>query len=180
MKKSLSLCSFLIFFLALLPLSGTVTHGNLTYGKEILDSIDATGLVTLDGTTVSDLLTVKGSLQAANCQIGKLDILGSTILDNCTIYQFSTITGVFTARGSYFPRGLSICSKEIEFSACTVASLQILKNSDANEPQIVRLKNGTKIDKTITFDAGNGEVRMDSSCQVGNVTGGKIYSSDLK
>lgn len=146
-----------------------------TYGAETLDSLEGTGLVKLDGTSVANLLHVMGSLIAKDAHIGTLDVMGEANLRNTTVKNAATIMGSFQASRSIFEQNINIHTQKALFTACKTKGISVHKDGGFKGRQIIELKQGTVIDGPIHFDSGKGEVVIFPGCKVtGAVTGGKI------
>ncbi len=157
------------------PLPKAEIVGRNAYGAETLDSLQATGLIKLQGTSIANSIRLTGSLISQNAKIGTLDIIGEANLTDTTIQHGGTVLGSLQAVRSTFLQPLTILSQKVLFTASRVESLIIRQDASFKGKQIVELKQGTIISGSIHFESGKGEVIIFPGCQVlGTVTGGKI------
>ena len=151
------------------------SHGNLIYGSETVRKVQNNGFVALNGTTVTERLQVNGRLKAEGAQITAMQVNGQTTLDKCSVSQKSTICGSLIAKLSQFSDTLSVSSEKVMFNSCTLNDLHIIQVGGYQGTQVIELRGKTKVNGSITFEAGNGEVIIDPGCEiVGSVIGGKI------
>ncbi len=149
--------------------------GGGNYGKEKLESLNATGLVRLNGTEVSDALHITGSLICRNAQIGSLDVQGEANLTETTVLKGVSVMGLIQAIRSTFKEPITILSQRAVFTASTLEGITVKKDSAYKGKQIIELRQGTIVNGPIEFESGKGEVIIFSSSQVlGTVKGGKI------
>ncbi len=152
-----------------------VRHGTQIYGKDTVDEIQVNGFVKLEGTKVLDHLQVNGCLKAENAKIEEMQVNGQATLDHCFIKQKSVICGALVATSSQFDNELSVSSERVIFNSCVLSSLRILRVGGYQGTQAVELRGKTKINSSIIFESGNGEVIVDSDSEIiGTVIGGKI------
>ena len=107
----------------------TYNYGYQKYGKESLDSIQANGSVILEGTKVTGLVKVNGSLNAEESAIKSLQVNGSLYaeesaikslqvngqadLQNCVFTSTATINGSLNADNTKFESELLVASQKI-------------------------------------------------------------------
>lgn len=153
----------------------SIKQGSQIYGKETVEKIETNGLIKLDGTTITEYLQVNGSLKAEGAQIEKMQINGQATLDNCLIKKKSVVCGFLSVINSKFRDELSVSSEKATFNSSTLTSLHILQVEGYQGVQLVELVGKTKIDGSITFDSGKGEVIADPDTEItGKIIGGKI------
>jgi hypothetical protein len=167
----------LTFSLSAAP-TNQVENGFLTYGNETLNSLQINGYVTLNGTTIINLLQVNGSLTATQAQIGEMNVQGQASLNNCTVKNKSMVAGSLVALLSTFNAEVTLASDNSVFDTCSIASIRVRKNNN-NLPQIIELKGKTQIIGQITFESGKGQVIASPESQLSpaSVIGGTIKKS---
>lgn len=147
-------------------------YGCQKYGKETVDTIQANGTVSLEGTKVLGLVNVNGSLYAEESAINSFKVNGQLVLKHCSISQTSSVNGTLSADNTVFLNEISVASQKVTLSLCTLNSLVIREIVGFNGIQVIDLRNGTKVNGPITVESGNGEVWLSSNSEVtGLVTG---------
>jgi len=168
----------LVFSLITLSFLGSlfaVEPGSNSYGKAILDSLQRSGLVKLNGTSIKEKLQVSGSMIANDADIGFLDIMGDANLSDTVVHQDSTIMGSFQASRSQFEKPITLLSHRALFTACKIDSIIIQKDLACKVKQVIELKQKTIVSGSIHFESGKGEVILAPGSKInGTVTGGKI------
>lgn len=145
------------------------------YGAITLESIEGSGLVKLNGTSVLNNLHLTGSLVSQNATIGTLDIMGEANLTETTVKNGGSIMGSLQAVRSIFLQNIKILSQKAVFTGCRLEGITVQQDRSFKGKQIVELKQGTIINGPVHFESGKGEVIIFPGCQViGLVTGGKI------
>ncbi len=144
------------------------------YDAVTLDVIDGTGLVKLNGTTVSNI-HLTGSLITQNAHIGTLNIIGEANLKNTVVEQGGSVLGSLQATHSTFRNAITILSQKAVFTGSRLEGITVQKDSGFKGKQVLELRQGTLINGPIHFESGKGEVLIFPGCQVlGPVTGGKV------
>ncbi len=153
--------------------------GLTSYGAETIDTLNASGLIKLNGTTIRTLAQVRGSLLATSARLSSLEVYGEANLNNTTLSQPSTIIGYLRAQNSNFPSLLTLGAQKATFTACKLSSLTIRKDDSFKGKQIIELKQGTEVTGPITFESGKGEVHVYSTSHVYQpITGGKLIKKN--
>jgi len=152
-------------------------YGYQKYGKESLDFIQGNGSVVLDGTKVSGLVQINGSLKAEESAMGSLQVNGQTNLHNCVVTNTAVLNGSLDADNSKFQSGLIVASQKITLKMCSVDSLTIREISGYGGKQIVDLRSGTNITGPIIVESGNGEIWISSNSEISEeqVSGAQVY-----
>lgn len=146
-----------------------------SYGSEIIDSAHANGVLKLEGTTISGLASVNGSLHAQDAQIALLEVNGSAYLNKCIVTQKAQINGVLSGTHNRFDGELSIACETVKLQSSTAQSIMIRAVEGYSGVQILELTAGAKVTGVITFVAGNGEIVVDEISEFsGSVIGGKV------
>lgn len=155
----------------------TYNYGYQKYGKESLDSIQENGSVILEGTKVTGLVQVNGSLNAEESAIKSLQVNGQADLQNCVITNTATINGSLNADNTKFESELSVASQKIVLRMCSVDSLTIREVSGYTGKQVVDLRSGTNVTGPIIVESGNGEIWISSNSEISEsqVTGAQVY-----
>lgn len=170
-----------IYFLALLPMcyltaaSLPSNNGTNFYGKQEVHSIQAEGILMLDGTRATGVTTVNGRLQAIGADLDRLDMTGQAIIKNTLIRTGAIINGPLMSEKSAIYKQLSIAAQRITLKATTVESIKVRKIAGYKGPQILELLQGTKVTGPIIFESENGEIIISSDSEIeGAVTGPKV------
>jgi hypothetical protein len=152
-------------------------YGYQKYGKESLDSIQANGTVILEGTKVSGLVQVNGSLKAEESAINSLQVNGQTDLHNCVITSTAIVNGSLNADNTKFQNALTVASQKIVLRMCSVDSLTIREVSGYTGKQVVDLRSGTNVTGPIVVESGNGEIWISSNSEISEtqVSGAQVY-----
>lgn len=152
-------------------------QGYQRYGKETLNSIQGNGMVILEGTNVTGLVQVNGSLKAEESTINSLQVNGQTDLHNCVITNTTIINGSLNADNTKFQNSLSVASQKIVLRMCTVDSLTIREVVGYTDKQIVDLRSGTSVTGPIIVESGNGEIWVSFNSEISEtqVSGAQIY-----
>ena len=157
------------------PAAITKVAGANNFGSETIDSIQAAGLVKLNGTSVLNTLQVSGSLIAKGAQIGTLEVVGEANLTNSTVRNEGNVAGSFQAVGSTFNQTITLLTQKAVLTGSRFEGITVLKDLGCKGKQILELRKGTVINGSILFESGKGEIQVYPGAQVlGQVTGGKI------
>lgn len=157
----------------------TKAIGGGQFGKETLESIDGTGLVKLNGTTVDHDVHVLGSLISQNGEVGSIHVTGEVNLTGTTVKNGGSIMGSFQAVRSKIEAPITILSQKTVITNSKLSGITIKKDSAYKGKQIIELRLGSIVDGPIHFESGKGEVLLYQNSQVlGPVTGGKIVKKN--
>jgi len=127
------------------------------YGEVILDDLNFTGYVTLDGTTVRNSTHIDGYMHAHFVNFGKLVVNGHARIQDTKIENRTEIEGKLLAINVDF-KGVLVCrSDEITLSHCRAPSLFIKKTSEQTE-QVIELSELSEISGPIIFESKKGKV----------------------
>lgn len=166
-------------FVASLFAEPTKAEGGGSFGKETLESLNGTGLIKLNGTTIENEIHVIGSLITQNGELGKLDIMGEANLTETTVEEGGTVMGSMQTMRSTIKKPLTILSQKSVFTASKLAGITVEQDTAFKGKQFIELRQGTLVDGPIHFKSGRGEVLIYSSSQVlGPVTGGKVIKKN--
>lgn len=152
-------------------------YGCQKYGKESLDSVHGNGTVVLEGTKVSGLVQVNGSLKAEESAIYSIQVNGKAELNNCVISSSAIVNGSLNADNTKFQSELSVASQIIVLRMCTVNSLTIREVSGYTDKQVVDLRSGTNVTGAIIVESGQGEIWLSSNSEISEtqVFGAQVY-----
>lgn len=154
-----------------------VSSGVISYGKESLESLQANGLVTLDGTTIRGKLEVNGSVKANGATIGYFECNGHANLQDCQILAKTNVSGFLNATKCSFQGPITASTQKIEFNDCTLDSLVIKSPGWVLGSQVVELNGASSVKGDITFESGKGKITKSSQATIGgNVTGAEVTS----
>jgi hypothetical protein len=166
-------------FVASLFAEETKAIGGGQFGKESLESIDGTGLIKLNGTTVDNDVHVLGSLISQNGEMGSIHVNGEVSLTGTTVKNGGSVMGSFQAVRSKIEAPITILSQKTVITNSKLSGITIKKDSAYKGKQIIELRLGSIVDGPIHFESGKGEVLLFSNSQVlGPVTGGKIVKKN--
>src|SRR3990167_4523126 len=167
---------FLIIFTCISSLfAHNHSSGSTQYGKEVIETIDASGLLKLDGTSITNHLQMKGSIIAKNAQIGSFHVMGEANLKDTLIKSASTMMCYLQASQTTFQGPLTILSQKVVLTASKVDRITFQKDLSYKGKQILELRQGTIVNGPVHFESGKGEVWIYPSSQIlGDVTGGTI------
>ncbi|MES2273698.1 MAG: hypothetical protein V4487_05865 [Chlamydiota bacterium] len=145
------------------------------YGAVTVESIQATGLIKLNGTFVQNSIYLVGSLLANHALIGSLEVTGEANLTDTTVQKTGFVTGSIQAVRSTFQNPITLLTQKAVFTASRLEGITFRKDAAFKGKQTLELKQGTIVNGPIVFESGKGEVLLYSDSRVlGPVTGGKI------
>lgn len=164
-----------ISFAASLLAEPTKADGGGNFGNETLESIEATGLIKLSGTIVTNEIRMIGSLISQNGEIGSIDVTGEVNLTSTRLKNGGSIMGSIQTVRSKIEKPITILSQKSVFTNSTLAGITVKQDSGFKGKQIIELRLGTIVTGPIHFESGKGEVLLYQASQVlGEVTGGKV------
>ncbi len=167
--------SFLVAEDMPIPAKPTAARGVNSYGEELLESLQANGLVKLNRTTITNALTVNGSVIAQDATIGSIDIMGEAHLTHTTVQNGGTILGYLQTHHANIQQPLTLNGQKAVFSSTKLSDITIRKMDAFKGKQIIELRQKTVVDGSITFESGKGEVHLYPGSQIiGPVKGGKV------
>ena len=135
-------------------------------------SITINGTAKLDNVTVTEKLTINGSLLATKSTIHTINANGKIDLQKTTINGPCKINGYLNAQNSTLDQ-IIVSSERITFYDSTTKTITIKKTKEHGE-QIVEL-NSTKVDGNIVFEGGNGKVLSTGNSEItGKIDGGTL------
>lgn len=166
-------------FVASLIAEPTKAVGGANFGNETHESIDGTGLIKLNGTTVSNDIRIVGSLIVQNGDIGTLDVIGEVNLTGTKVKHGGSIMGSFQAVRSQIEAPITFLCQKAVFTKSKLAGITVKQDSAYKGKQIIELRLGTLVDGPIHFESGKGEVLVYPGSQIiGAVTGGKVIKKN--
>ncbi|MBI3508938.1 MAG: hypothetical protein HY069_04830 [Chlamydiia bacterium] len=149
--------------------------GSGTYGAVRIESIDAIGIVKLNGTHVMQAVQLQGSLIANDAQIDSFHVVGDANVSHCTVKKPSDVTGYIQAQKTLFQGDMLLTLQRAVFTHSTLQGVTIRPNPGFKSKQVLELRQHTVVQGPIVFESGNGEVHLFSGSKVlGGVTGGKV------
>lgn len=158
---------------------GSSSSGVCKYGNETVKDVNASGLINLNGTNVTDCATIHGCLYATQAHLNKLHGNGSANLEECTVHGNAHINGSLNGKGNIFKGVLTISSNKVCLDATSTQSIEIRKITRDNNQQVVILESSSIVMGDIIFAAGNGVVVVDCNSKLtGNVIGGVVVKKD--
>jgi len=161
-------------FMATLFAEGVKTEGGGQYGKVTLESLEGSGLIKLNGTSVTNEIQLIGSLISQNGKIGSLDVIGEVNLTETTVAHGGKVMGSVQMVRSNIQKPITILSQKAVFTSSKLTGITVKQDSAFKGKQIIELRQGTIVDGPIHFESGKGEVLIHTGSQVlGPITGGK-------
>lgn len=158
----------------------SLAEGYQRFGKETVDSIQANGVVVLQGTEVTGFVQVNGNLEAAGATIGSLEVNGQAELYQCTVRNGTVVNGALTGMNTAFQGGISAASQKIVLKSCFSPSLLIRPINGYYGVQWIVLSEWTKIPGPITVESGRGEIWMSTySNTITQISGARVYNQVL-
>ncbi len=153
-----------------------VSNGVIRYGRETIASLEGNGFVTLEGTTVRNMLLVNGNLDAKNAKVGSLSVNGHASLLDTTIDAKSEINGFLSATNTTFRSELTVSTQSATFSGCTLSGgIVVKKPAWSFGRQTLELTEKTICKGPITFEGGNGKVILSKTSQIlGAINGAEV------
>lgn len=151
----------------------TFVGGNPTYGKETLESLNASGVIVLEQTTVTTSTEINGTLEATGATFDTLTVNGTCKLTDCKITGKTLINGLLEADKTVFEDEISIASNKIVLNNCQVKNILVRKSAETD--QVVQLRGKTEVDGDIQFESGQGGLITDPAVTLkGKILGGEI------
>ncbi len=166
-------------FMTSLFAESTKAEGGGQYGKITLEALDGTGLIKLNGTSITNEVHLIGSLICQNGEIGSLDIIGEANLTGTTVKNGGSVMGSFQTTRSTRQQPIILLSQKAVFTSTKLAGITVKQDSGFKGKQTLELRQGTIVNGPIHFESGKGEVILYTGSQVlGTVTGGKILKKN--
>lgn len=175
-------------FYLLLPFIGTLppptnlidtpTFKN-KYGKETIETVNGIGQIQLNGTKVTEHLSIQGSLISNNAEIHHLTVMGEANLRDTTVHEIGEFMGYLQAHKTTFTHNIQLTSQKAIFTASKIKGITFKGDGSYKGKQFLELKQGTIVDGPVTFEGGKGEIYLYSGSKIlGPITGGKkIYKN---
>lgn len=149
-----------------------IVPGSVTCKSGTIPTLTGSGMVSINGTTITGGTQVNGLLNAEDANFSSLDVNGSAKLVQCTINEAATIKGSLSASSTKFGNTVDIYSSETRFINSKVSNDLHIGHTDAKK-QVVYLDNFSEVLGNIIFDDGNGEVIIRGKSKIGGkVIGG--------
>ena len=151
-----------------------IEPGSVTCGKGHVTDLSGNGMVTVNGTTITDATSINGLLKANDASFGSLQINGTATLTQCIINDLADFKGTVTAISSHFKQALEIYSSLSRFSNTKIEDSIHVHHTD-NPKQVIHLEKNSVVSGDIIFDDGHGEVIVRGKSSIsGKVIGGEI------
>ena len=167
----------------------SVSYGFREAQSQMLETLQHSGMLNLEKTTVSGITEINGFITAKNSTLNSLTVNGDADLDHVLVkgsvlvqgklaaedanfQEAVVIKGQINAEDSHFNKTITIYGNHSEFENCHLENIILEKNND-QKVQHLYLEE-TQVDGDITFKS-HGIIHMDKESKiVGKVTGGKI------
>ena len=146
--------------------------GSVTCGAGTIANVTANGVATLNGTNVTNQLTVDGHLTATSATINNMTASGSCIINKTTVSGRGIVSGLLNATNSTIKQTLTINSNASILIASTTTNIAVNLSQSAGLKSIC-LENNTHTE-TITFNNGLGTVYESGGSSATNVVNGQV------
>ena len=146
--------------------------GSVTCGAGTVATVTANGVATLNGTTITNQLTVDGHLTATSATINNMTTSGSCIMSKTTLSGTGIVSGLLNATNSTIRQTLTLNSTASILAASTTANIAV-NVSGSTRLNSLCLENNTHTG-TITFSNGTGTVYESGGSSATNVVNGQV------
>lgn len=176
MKKfNLSYCifTFALSFLAAASYAAECTKnfGIIRYEKTTMSCLNITGLVTLEGSTITGTTQVDGTLTTYHAHLKDIIGKGKVELNDTIVDGSINLAGVLEADKSTFKNDLTITTNKMILKNSSTKNIVI--NADNKKQELLLIK--TIVDGNIIFSGGQGTLYLYEASQVtGKVKGATI------
>ena len=146
--------------------------GSVNCGSGTVSNVTENGIATLNGTSITNQLTINGKLTATNASINTMNMSGSCVLNKTVVSGKATISGLLNATNSNFSQPLILNSNAsiLNASKTTDITVNIPNSTTLNS---LCLENNTQTG-SISFNAGTGIVYESGGSSALNIINGKI------
>ena len=159
----------------LLSAHAPVHLGSDKYGKANLESLEISGTIKLNGTTVLKRTKITGNIIANGAHLHEVDVIGDAQFTDSQIEKEIQVIGSLKARRSEFHQPIRFIGQRVSFSNCKLSGITIQRDAAFKAKQVLELKEATYVDGPIVFEGGGGEVHLYFGSKIhGTVSGGKI------
>ena len=162
-----------VALLLLFTLSLHASTGQRTLTHTTLDSLEHSGMLTLNNVDIPGPLTGNGSLSATDCTFGSIKWTGNARLTSCLTMGNATFTGSLFATRCTFQRSVTVTSNTIEIDGGVIKEDLIIQPTPrTDEEQTVILSGAALVKGDIRFLSENGVLKKSPRAEVqGQVTG---------
>ena len=137
------------------------------------DNLNVSGVVYLQGTSVSGKANIMGMVDSFSSKLSDVDIRGKAKFVNTDVSSTFKIKGFIDAMNSEFNGPVFIDSNKSMFNNSRINSPIVIVSKN-NVAQLI-LKGNTYVQGNISFSNGNGEVILGPDVKItGKVSGGKV------
>lgn len=142
------------------------------YQKQTLESLEGSGVATLNEVIVNGKTTFNGTFKATASTFSSGFIVnGATHVIKSIFSKSVTINGTLTAVDSTFHDHISIATEQATLENSTVAKDITIRRSTASK-QVLVLSKGSVIKGSVTFEVNGGKIMLlDGSKILGKITG---------
>lgn len=150
--------------------------GMPSYKNQTFNELTANGMVSVHDCTNNGKTNVNGNLDIFNSTFkGLFNANASVTCNKGHFHALVTIKGMLTTKDCEFRDDLRISTKALDLKSSRVIKNLVMQRCSDAPSQTVTLSDGTVVQGSIIFDAGNGKVRINDGCRlVGGVQGGVI------
>lgn len=146
--------------------------GTMVCGAGTTQEIDASGIVSLQGTEVLGRTRVRGNLLAEEAKLQQLSVQGNASLLHCDINGVSEIEGAFRSRSCHFSQPIHVSGNQVWLAGTELPGLTV--RVGASGISTVVLKEQSQVRGDIHFVGGEGRVVLSQGSQVGGkIVGGR-------
>ena len=158
----------------------TTVEGAQHYGRVELESLEASGVVILDGTVVKGYVQVFGNLEATNADLGGIQVNGQVHLYGCTVRGYTIVNGALTGMSTLFQQKISAASQKIVLISSYAPALTVRPIAGYRGVQWIVLSQWTKIPGPVIVESGRGEIWMSNYSNITNYySGARVYNQVL-
>ena len=146
--------------------------GVLNYQKQTLESLEGSGVATLNEVRVEGKTHFNGTFMAtASTFFSSFNVNGTVDAVKSIFSKSVTINGPLNAVDSTFQDQVSISTEKATLENSTVEKEVIFRRSSASK-EVLTLSKGSVIKGSVTFEGSNGKIKLlDESKILGSITG---------
>lgn len=152
----------------------TETYGEKTFGKSTYDSLEHSGSLSINETTVKSQLTVNGALRMDRAILHILKVNGMCRAWQSQVSGIAKINGTLIAERTHF-QDIRVSSDCVDLDSCEVQNIDLISCPNSNRKErTLHLKN-TWVKGSVTVEGEPALIIMDSSSKIdGSVTNATI------
>ncbi len=153
------------------------TYGQKAFGKETFSSLEHSGSLSLNETTVTNKLVVNGTLRIDYAILSILKVNGMCHAWNSKVSGLAKINGTLIGHNTHF-QDIHVSSDSVDLTSCEVENISLLSCPNSNRNERTLLLKGTWVKGSINVEGDPAVIVMDSSSRIdGSVTNARIENS---